>query len=57
MSSKELERYHLDTGGPVAHDQIPPLEKMRELFEFGGFTKIRITDHPGLYLASAVKGS
>ncbi len=56
MSSKELERHHLRAGGPVAHDRVPSLDQMKELLESYGFTDIKITDHPGLYLANAIKG-
>jgi len=56
LSSKELETYHLKAGGPVADDHIPPLEKMRELFEKGNFIDVSIIDHPGLYLAQGTKG-
>lgn len=56
LSSKELETYHHHAGGPVAEDQIPPLETMKELFERGSFVNVKITDHPGLYLAIGTKG-
>jgi len=56
LSSKEFETYHHETGGPVAEDQIPPVEKMRELFERGHFVDVQITDHPGLYLAVGTRG-
>lgn len=56
LSSKELDTYHLKAGGPVAEDHIPPLEKMKELFEKGNFVDVSIIDHPGLYLANGTKG-
>jgi ubiquinone/menaquinone biosynthesis C-methylase UbiE len=56
MSSKELERHHLRAGGPVAHDHIPTSEQMKGLLESNNFTGIVVTDHPGLYLANAIKG-
>ncbi len=54
-SSKELEEYHQETGGPVANDHLPNRKDMIALFEHGNFINVKITDHPGLYLASAVK--
>jgi len=56
LSSKELDTYHLKAGGPVADDHIPPLEKMKEIFNRGRFVDVSITDHPGLYLAVGTKG-
>jgi demethylmenaquinone methyltransferase/2-methoxy-6-polyprenyl-1,4-benzoquinol methylase len=55
MSSKELDDYHHKAGGPVANDQLPSDEDMMALFNHGNFTNAKITDHPGLYLASAAK--
>jgi demethylmenaquinone methyltransferase/2-methoxy-6-polyprenyl-1,4-benzoquinol methylase len=55
MGSKELEEYHHKAGGPVANDHLPSNEDMMSLFEYGQFTDVKITDHPGLYLASASK--
>jgi ubiquinone/menaquinone biosynthesis C-methylase UbiE len=54
-SSRELEEYHHKTGGPVANDHLPNRKDMIALFEHGNFENIKITDHPGLYLASAFK--
>jgi len=56
MGSKELEEYHIRTGGPVAHDHLPSHEDMMELFEHGHFINVKITDHPGVFLASGIKG-
>jgi len=55
MGSKELGDYHHRTGGPVANDHLPSDEDMIALFKHGNFNNAKITDHPGLYLASAVK--
>jgi len=55
-SSRELEEEHRMAGGPVQDDHLPSYEEMTRLFEQGRFINIKITDHPGLYLASAVKG-
>ncbi len=55
FGSKELEEYHRETGGPVADDHLPSHDDMMALFGFGHFINVKITDHHGLYLASAVK--
>ncbi|UCD16178.1 MAG: class I SAM-dependent methyltransferase [Candidatus Zixiibacteriota bacterium] len=55
LSSEELEEHHHQVGGPVADDHLPNREEMMRLFEEGRFTDVKITDHPGLYLAEAVK--
>jgi len=56
LSSKELAHHHHHAGGPVAMDQLPPQERLMQMFEEGHFLNAQITDRPGLYLASAVKG-
>lgn len=56
LSSKELDSYHHEAGGPVAKDSIPPMDKMKEIFDQGRFVDVSITDHPGLYLAVGTKG-
>ena len=56
LGSEELQQHHSEIGGPVAGDHLPPDEELITLFEQAGFTDIKITDHPGLYLASAAKG-
>ena len=53
VSSKEVSEIHQRAGGVVEHDEIPPEEKLREMFETSCFKKISIEDHTGLYLASA----
>lgn len=56
MGSKELEQLHMKVGGPVAHDHLPQDTDMMKLFEHGHFANVTIKDHPGLYLASGIKG-
>jgi len=56
LGSKELEKLHKKVGGPVADDHLPSNEDMMKLFDFGHFINVTIKDHPGLYLASGVKG-
>ncbi len=55
MGSKELEEYHQKVGGPISDDHLPSHDDMVGLFEHGGFEEVKITDHPGLYLASGKK--
>ncbi len=55
LGSKELENHHHQAGGPVAKDHLPPREKMMQMLAEGQFTGATITDHHGLYLASAVR--
>jgi SAM-dependent methyltransferase len=56
LGSEELQKHHSEIGGPVAGDHLPPDKELIELFKEAGFMDIKITDHPGLYLASAAKG-
>jgi len=56
FSSKELEKHHQMAGGPVANDHLPNRQRMQEIFEKGRFGEIKITDHPGLYVATGIKG-
>ncbi len=53
VSSKELSKMHHEIGGAVEHDEIPPRERLHEMFSQSKFVEVTIEDHPGLYLASA----
>ncbi len=53
-SSKEVTEEHKRIGGAIAQDTIPSEEEMRQMFSRGRFTDLKIDDHPGLYLATAV---
>ena len=55
VSSTELEAEHHQMGGPIAEDHLPTREDMMDLFAAGGFKDVKITDHPGLYLAQGIK--
>jgi demethylmenaquinone methyltransferase/2-methoxy-6-polyprenyl-1,4-benzoquinol methylase len=55
LGSNELKNFHHQVGGPVAMDHLPPYEKMMQMLDEGRFINAKITDHPGLYLASAVR--
>ena len=54
ISSDELSAMHSQIGGPVEKDKLPGAEKMRKMFDTSSFTDVKIEDHPGLYVASAV---
>jgi demethylmenaquinone methyltransferase/2-methoxy-6-polyprenyl-1,4-benzoquinol methylase len=53
-SSKELSEMHRKVGGVVAEDFIPDAQELTAMFEETGFNNVRIQDHKGFYLASAV---
>lgn len=53
-SSGEVADIHHRIGGVVKHDEIPPEEKLRIMFNSNRFSHLSVQDHPGLYLASAV---
>jgi len=53
-SSKELSDMHHQIGGVVANDEIPPEDRLVQIFHNSKFTGVTIDDHPGLYLATAV---
>jgi hypothetical protein len=55
VSSSELKEQHHQMGGPIAEDRLPANEDMMQLFNDGGFINVKITDHPGMYLAQGVK--
>lgn len=54
ISSKELSEIHRRVGGVVAHDEIPPETRLRQMLNSSKFTDISIEDHPGLYLTIAL---
>ncbi len=54
ISSREISEIHHRVGGVLAQDEIPSEGKLRDMFTNSAFTDIKIDDHPGLYLASAV---
>jgi len=54
-SSKEMVAEHHRVGGPVAEDSVPTASQLRKLFKDHNFTNIKVTDHPGLYLAIGIK--
>jgi len=55
LGSKELVAHHHQAGGPVSMDHLPSGEELRKMLIDAHFDEITLTDHQGLYLASAVK--
>jgi len=53
-SSREINKVHQRIGGAVEHDEIPPEGTLREMFNSNKFADVKIIDHPGLFLLSAV---
>ncbi len=53
-SSRELSDMHRQVGGIVAEDLIPNADELTAMFDQTGFADVRIQDHKGFYLASAV---
>lgn len=54
ISSTELSELHQEIGGAIRNDELPPAKKMREMLDASRFSEVKIEDHTGLYLASAV---
>lgn len=54
QSSKELAEIHGRIGGVVRDDKLPTEAELRNMFTASNFEQVKIEDHPGLYLASAV---
>lgn len=55
-SSRELADFHASTAGAVKHDRLPTARWMGRLASESGLVVRRLTDEPGRYLFSAVKG-
>jgi ubiquinone/menaquinone biosynthesis C-methylase UbiE len=53
VSSKELSEMHQRIGGAVEHDEIPPRDRLQEMFDQSKFVNPVIEDQPGIYLAVA----
>ena len=48
-SSMEISESHHREGGVLKNDEIPPANKLREMFDSSQFVNVTIEDHPGLY--------
>ena len=51
-SSKEIADFHKRAGGLIQHDTLPAAKDLRQMLADGGFDRVEIEDHPGLFLAS-----
>ncbi len=56
LSSDELKEHH-KRASPVAEDRLPEETVMKRLLKQAGFSKIHMTDKPGLYLCLATKNT
>lgn len=54
ISSTELATLHQEIGGTIRDDELPPSKKMRQMLDDSRFSDVKIEDHTGLYLASAI---
>jgi len=54
-SVEELNQFHRQIGGPVAHDFLPHPERIKELMKDAGLFKISIINQPGKFLAQGSK--
>ena len=54
VSSAQINEFHHRLGGIVEHDKMPAAENLRAMFADSRFQDVKIHDHTGLFLASAV---
>ena len=54
-SVEELNQFHRQLGGPVAHDCLPHPVRIEELLKDAGLYKISIINQPGKFLAQGSK--
>lgn len=57
QSSKEVSEIHYREGGVLEHDVIPSHDDLRAMFNSQKFSDVKIEDHPGLFLLSAVNNA
>jgi SAM-dependent methyltransferase len=55
MSSDELNRFHGNLDGPVAHDRLPPAKELGSMLEGLGGVDIVAKEEPGRYFVQAWK--
>ncbi|RKX21240.1 MAG: hypothetical protein DRP35_04775 [Candidatus Zixiibacteriota bacterium] len=53
-SSKDIAEVHRKIGGAVEHDEIPPKEKLKQMFDVSEFVNVCIEDKPGLYITHVI---
>ncbi|HUL23863.1 MAG TPA: methyltransferase domain-containing protein [Thermodesulfobacteriota bacterium] len=54
-SAEEINLFHQQVGGPVAHDLLPHPERFRDLMNKAGLCDISIINQPGKFLAQGKK--
>ncbi|MDI7260071.1 MAG: class I SAM-dependent methyltransferase [Thermodesulfobacteriota bacterium] len=54
-SIAEINRFHRETGGPVANDILLPVKAIMSLMEESGLTEISIIDQPGAFMGKGKK--
>jgi ubiquinone/menaquinone biosynthesis C-methylase UbiE len=54
-SVEEINQFHQEVGGPVAHDFLPHPERIRSLMKESGLCEVSIMDEPGKFLAQGKK--
>ena len=54
-SVEEINQFHQEVGGPVAHDFLPHPERIRGLMKESGLEEVSITNQPGWFLAQGKK--
>jgi ubiquinone/menaquinone biosynthesis C-methylase UbiE len=55
MSSAELNRFHANLHGPIAHDRLPPAKELGAVFTRLGGTDVMTQEQPGWYFVRANK--
>jgi ubiquinone/menaquinone biosynthesis C-methylase UbiE len=54
-SVEKINQLHKEIGGPVVHDFLPPLERIKGLMKDAGLFEISIINQPGKFLAQGQK--
>lgn len=54
-SIEEINQFHQQVGGAVAHDLLPHPERIRDLMNKAGFCDVSIINQPGKFLAQGEK--
>jgi hypothetical protein len=54
-SVEEINQFHQEVGGPVAHDFLPHPERIRSLMKGSGLDEVSILNQPGKFFAQGKK--
>jgi ubiquinone/menaquinone biosynthesis C-methylase UbiE len=55
-SSEEINQFHRQIGGAVAHDRLPAPEILQQLMQDAGLSEIAVVNQPGRFVATGRKG-